>query len=82
MSNLAEVRPEIVERGLALLQRWHDEMMETSLHAVDPLQTVLHEGGPFHLRGELESYMKRLEETGREDHARHIADQANRRDRD
>lgn len=81
INNLAEVHPEIVQRGLALLQRWHDEMMNTSLHAVDPLQTVLREGGPFHLRGELESYMKRLEETGREDHARHIADQASRRDR-
>ena len=40
-------------------------MMRSATHAVDPLATVLAEGGPFHMRGELPAYLARLRETGR-----------------
>ena len=48
---------------------------------VDPLVTVLREGGPFHAKeGNLAAYCRRLEETGRADGAAalrkkyHVAD--------
>jgi choline-sulfatase len=69
LNNMAEERPDIVNEGLALLERWHGEMMRTSISHVDPLVTVLHEGGPFHTRDAVETYCKRLRETGRERHA-------------
>jgi choline-sulfatase len=31
----------------------------------DPLETILDEGGPFHVRGHLPEYLDRLRETGR-----------------
>ena len=31
----------------------------------DPLRVVLDEGGPFHARGQLRSYVERLNATGR-----------------
>jgi hypothetical protein len=36
---------------------------------VYPLVTVMHEGGPFHTRGELPAYLERLRATGRADAA-------------
>jgi choline-sulfatase len=32
---------------------------------IDPMDTVLAEGGPFHIRGHLPAYLERLEQTGR-----------------
>jgi choline-sulfatase len=32
---------------------------------VDPLWTVMQEGGPFHARGNLKDFVKRLEASGR-----------------
>ena len=40
-----------------------------SEHDVDPMMTVLREGGPFQVRGRLERYLARLEATGRAGHA-------------
>ena len=50
-----------------LLNKWHDEMMMTMDFDVDPLWTVMKEGGPYHAKGRelFETYCKRLEETGR-----------------
>ena len=67
--NLANERPEVVEKGLSLLERWHSEMMATSLSPVDPMQVVLREGGPFHTRAMLERYCEHLRRTGRGHHA-------------
>jgi hypothetical protein len=39
--------------------------MATSTTDVDPLWTVMREGGPFHARGNLKSYCAYLEKTGR-----------------
>ena len=65
--DLAGERPEVRERAAAYLAAWHDEMMRTMPdgYTVDPMDTVLAEGGPFHTRGHLPAYCRRLEATGR-----------------
>jgi arylsulfatase A-like enzyme len=69
LNNLSEQKPEVLNEALAALERWHAHMMETSTESVDPMQTVLSEGGPFHTRSALERYCERLRETGRAHHA-------------
>ncbi|MBW2280520.1 MAG: sulfatase [Deltaproteobacteria bacterium] len=64
--DLAEKQPERAAEALARLDSWHAEMMRTATHAVDPMWTVLREGGPFHVRGRLSDYLERLRRTGRE----------------
>ncbi|MFW6153937.1 MAG: sulfatase [Planctomycetota bacterium] len=65
--DLTDERPDIVHQCAYLLSEWHDAMMATQLDAytVDPMQTVLAEGGPFHARGHLSRYCEYLEQTGR-----------------
>lgn len=76
-NNLAEARPELCREGQWRLSRWHDAQMRkmalTSNDVVDPLWTVVREGGPQHAslaHGQpgiagFESYLKHLESTGR-----------------
>ena len=78
-TNLAGRFPEICREGAWRLCRWHDAQMQqmtsTCDDAVDPLWTVIKEGGPFHAylgRGVgqpkvsgFENYLKRLESTER-----------------
>jgi choline-sulfatase len=71
--DLAEARPDLAQKGLALLEDWYQHMMATSRHNVDPLMTVMREGGPFHTRGELPGYIERLKATGRAHHAETLA---------
>jgi arylsulfatase A-like enzyme len=63
--NLASKYPEICKQAVYYLNEWHSEMMQTSDSPIDPMQTVIHEGGPYHARGQLREYCKLLEETGR-----------------
>ena len=63
--NLAEERPDLLAKGISLLHNWHNEMMETASHRVDPLQTVLSEGGPLHSKDGGKAYIERLKQTGR-----------------
>ena len=63
--DLAREKPDVVRRATTMLESWHDEMMRTATHPIDPMQTVLAEGGPLHARGRLPAYVKRLRETGR-----------------
>ena len=63
--NLAAREPQRVQDALGLLQRWQSEMLATSRTGIDPLQTVIQEGGPFHVRGQLPGYLARLRATGR-----------------
>ena len=70
ISNIADERRDVVNEALAILEDWHADMMATSTEQTDPLQTVLAEGGPYHVRNALDSYCKRLEETGRSHHAK------------
>ena len=57
------------DHGQALLERWTAEMMASSDGDVDPLWTVMREGGPFHTRDRLGFYCRRLRDTGRAQHA-------------
>jgi arylsulfatase A-like enzyme len=67
--NLADDEPQVVQQGLAMLEDWVSTQMRLSASGVDPMWTVLREGGPFHTRGMLERYCERLRATGRGHHA-------------
>jgi arylsulfatase A-like enzyme len=71
--DLAPEQPDLVQQGMSLLTAWYDEMALTSQHDVDPMMTVLREGGPFHTRGMLPAYLARLRATGRAGHAERLA---------
>jgi choline-sulfatase len=73
--DLAPDRRGVVLDGIGRLEQWHSSMMATSPAdpPVDPLQTVLREGGPFHFRDEAQRYVSYLSATGREEHAARIA---------
>lgn len=82
-NDLAQAHPELCREGQWRLSRWHDAQMQkmalTSSDVVDPLWTVIREGGPAHARltqpgnpGNAEAfhtYMKYLEDTGRQEGA-------------
>ena len=63
--NLASERHELVHKGLAMLEQWQADMMATSTSTVDPLWTVMSQGGPYHTRYAVQDYIKRLKDTGR-----------------
>jgi len=71
--NLASERPDLVNRAMGMLAQWHHEMVTTSLSGVDPMMTVLQNGGPYHTRGMLPGYLERLRSTGRAHHADALA---------
>lgn len=64
--DLSEEQPDIMNKALAYLSDWYTEMAQTADHDVDPMMTVLREGGPFHTRGHLGHYVERLRATGRD----------------
>ncbi len=72
-NDLASQKPIVVSSAMSYLADWEHEMKLSSHHNVDPMMTVLREGGPFHTRGELSDYLKRLETTGRGHHAKTLA---------
>ena len=61
--------PEICGEGARKLLAWQETMMESSPSPIDPMWTVMQEGGPYHTVGELPGYVRRLEATGRADKA-------------
>lgn len=67
--DLAAEHPAIVSHGKNLLETWTADMIARSPADIDPLMTVLREGGPFYCRGELPAYLERLRATGRGHHA-------------
>ncbi|MEW9032256.1 MAG: sulfatase [Planifilum fimeticola] len=67
--DVAQDRPDVVKDGMARLENWLSQAMKGSSQQVDPMWTVLREGGPFHVRGMLEPYCRWLRETGRGEHA-------------
>ncbi len=69
LRDLAPSQPALADRGQALLERWTSEMMAGGESDIDPLWTVMREGGPFHTRGKLADYCARLRATGRDRHA-------------
>ncbi|ACZ41446.1 sulfatase [Thermobaculum terrenum ATCC BAA-798] len=71
--DLSGEMPQIVDRAMGMLEQWYSDMAATSLHDVDPMMTVLREGGPYYTRGELPAYIERLRATGRPHHAQALA---------
>lgn len=67
--NLADERPDMVGRGMILLDQWVTEQMIKGESPTDPMWEVIQEGGPYHTRGTLPHYLKRLREQGRHDAA-------------
>ncbi len=68
--NLAEARPDLVDKAMGYLADWQHRMMVSSGSDVDPMMTVLREGRPFHAQVDLPAYLERLRASGRE----HVAD--------
>lgn len=68
----AEARPDLCKEAVYRLNEWHDDMMLTMNCDVDPLWTVMSEGGPFHARGALAKYCEFLENIGRAEAARQL----------
>ena len=48
-------------------------MIRDAARGRDPLENVVQEGGPFHVRGELPAYLERLLATGRGELAEALA---------
>ncbi len=69
----ATQNPAVVAWAQHLLESWYTGQMMTSDYDVDPLMTVLREGGPFYTRGYLPRYLERLRATGRAHHAECLA---------
>ncbi|GAA0179142.1 sulfatase [Clostridium sediminicola] len=65
--NVAEKNKDVCMKAVYLLNEWHDDMMKTMDSEIDPLWTVLKEGGPYHATHQnLLSYCEHLKNTGRE----------------
>ena len=64
--DLAQQCPELCDEATRYLNDWHDTMMAGMHGAVDPLWTVMQEGGPCHTLGQLEGYLAYLAQTGRD----------------
>jgi choline-sulfatase len=65
--DIADQHPDVCGRASRYLLQWQLETMKSSPSDVDPLWTVIREGGPMHARGMLQSYCERLKTTERAD---------------
>jgi arylsulfatase A-like enzyme len=72
-NDLVTKQPEIADKAMSLLESWIHHQMLTSEYDIDPLMTVMREGGPFYTRGLLLRYIERLKATGRTHHAERLA---------
>ncbi len=70
--NLALKNPELCDRACRYLTEWQHDMLMTADSNVDPMWTVIKEGGPHHAKGHLPDYCIRLENTGRADGAKEL----------
>jgi arylsulfatase A-like enzyme len=61
----AAERPDVVDHCLALLGEWQADAMLRSRSGVDPMATVVAEGGGWYARGKGAEYTERLRQTGR-----------------
>ena len=71
-NDIAILHLEICRQGGTMLLQWQNEMLASmpANSAVDPMQTVLAEGGPTHaMGGHLPGYLARLRATDRAHHA-------------
>lgn len=72
LNDVKDLYPEICEKGARIILNWHEDQMLVSESPVDPMWTVMHEGGPYHTTGWKDKYTKRLYETGREEAAQKL----------
>jgi arylsulfatase A-like enzyme len=73
-TDLVAAQPQLADHGSGLIEQWTAEMLTRSSSAIDPLWTVMREGGPFHCRAQQrENYLQRLRQTGRGRHADFLA---------
>lgn len=68
VNDLAQKRPDVCDQAARIMLNWHEDMMMQMPDAIDPLWTVMREGGPLHSRGHLDAYCERLAATGRGQH--------------
>ena len=71
--DLSAQQPGLAALAMGMLADWEREMMLTSPTNVDPMMTVLREGGAYHTRGALPAYLERLRATGRAGYAEKLA---------
>ncbi len=65
-NDVSAQHPQVCAQGARILLDWQEDAMLRSDSAVDPMWTVVREGGPFHApMANLEGYLQRLESTGR-----------------
>ncbi|MCL2407749.1 MAG: sulfatase [Defluviitaleaceae bacterium] len=71
--DLKHERPDVCAMGAKLILDWTEEMMKTSKSEIDPMWTVMSQGGPHHADARwMHLYMKRLDETNRSEAARRL----------
>ena len=63
--DIAAMKPDKVNEGLALLERWITEQLMSSDTKEDPMMKIIEEGGPFHTRGKLPDYAEYFKRIGR-----------------
>ena len=68
--NLSRQKALELSQGRDLLDQWLGDMIVDAARGRDPHDNVMQEGGPYHVRGKLESYLQRLHKTERS----HLAD--------
>lgn len=73
--DVAGQRRDVCDVAAARLSRWLDDMMASmpAGYSEDPLETVIREGGPSHVRGRLPGYLQLLRDLGRDDAAAELA---------
>jgi choline-sulfatase len=71
--NLADSRPDLLKKGQEILAEWKTDCLKTAHVKQDPLDEVMSEGGPLHVRDNGPSYLQRLRETGRGEIADRLA---------
>ena len=66
-TDLAADEPTLVSEAAGLLSDWTEEQVAQGIGGItdDPMDIVLDEGGPLHVRGHLPAYLDRLRETDR-----------------
>jgi choline-sulfatase len=64
--DLRAIEPSLTVTGSDLLDSWRDDCLSASRTGLDPMDVLLEEGGPWHVRGRLLEYAARLRDTGRD----------------
>ena len=64
--------PDICAQGARIILNWTEAQMKKGPQMIDPMWTVMREGGPYHIRGALAGYLQRLENTGRAEGAKRL----------